>query len=115
MNRAFIWGFIVSVAAAGCAAVDLLPTIDPPCRDRADAADCQAALEVAMPELGTVDGFEITVEPITCAADACTTWVNAVPPDDECLPLGGVELSRPVGGAWTVASLTHGDPPCAFE
>lgn len=115
MIRALVWGIIASLAAVGCAAVDLLPTIDPPCRDRQDAVDCQAALDAAIPDLGTIDGFTVTVEPITCRADGCTTWVNATPPEGECLPHGGVELHRPMAGGWTVISQTHGDPPCAFE
>lgn len=115
MVRRAVWGLILGVGVAGCTAADLMPAIDPPCRGRADAADCQAALEKAMPELGTVDGFDISVDPITCGPDACATWVNAIPPAGECLPLGAVELSRPTGGEWEVASLSHGDPSCAFE
>jgi hypothetical protein len=113
--RRTAWGLLLGMAVAGCSAADLMPAIDPPCRGRADATDCQSALETALPELGQIDGFEISVDPITCDAEGCATWVNAIPPPGECLPLGAVELTRHRGDDWEVASLSHGDPPCAFE
>ncbi|MEO5985888.1 MAG: hypothetical protein ABIW50_06065 [Candidatus Limnocylindria bacterium] len=101
----------------GCG-VTLLPgAIDPACQGRPDATDCQAALEVARPELGSdLDGYELTISPITCNVEGRTTWVESIPdPEGECLPSGGVELGRTPTGPWTVVSLTHGAPPCAFE
>lgn len=91
--------------------------IEAPCRDHPDPADCQAALDAASADLEADPAvYEVSVSPIRCTDDGCTTYVSSIPIDEEaCLPLGEVEVGQAPGGEWTVLSLSHGDPPCAFE
>lgn len=108
----------LSLLLMGCSTTSLVvDEVDPPCRGHADPSACQAALDAAMPGLGSnLDGYDLTVGPISCADGRCTTWVAAYPTsDEECRPSWEAEVSRPPMGAWQVESTSHGDPPCAFE
>jgi hypothetical protein len=109
---------LLVVVVAGCGLRSVLPgTIDPACRSHADPADCQAALEAAVGEIGLLrDGYVLAVQPITCDGGRCTTWVSAVPAvDDDCKASYEAEVTRDAFGPWAVSMSAHGDPPCAFE
>lgn len=106
----------ISMVAAGCG-LGLPATVDPPCRGHHDPGDCQAALDVGLGDLiFDPDTHTLSVAPISCNDDTCTTWVSALPTAvDDCLPSYEVEMTRDLDGPWTVAMSAHGDPPCAFE
>jgi hypothetical protein len=110
--------FAVSLLIGGCSLASVVPDpIDPPCRGHADPADCQAALAVALDEIGLApDTFVVVVQPISCTGGECTTWVSAVPDtEDDCVPSYEAEVARRMFGSWEVVMSVHGDPPCAFD
>lgn len=106
---------VIGILLAACG----LPSgpIDEACATHRDPIDCQAALEAARGDLGSdLELFRLTVAPIECTDDGCTTYVSSIPiEEDACLPHGEVEVGRGRAGAWSVLSISHGDPPCAFE
>jgi hypothetical protein len=97
-----------------------LGPVHPICQGRADALDCQLALE---PALGAVqrelridprNGYDIMVTDTECLPTGCFKFVHGEPRLDTCGPLWDVEVT-PVGPhAWRVSQVFGGEraTPC---
>ncbi len=120
MDRLAAVFLVALLLLPGCTLVSMFEQeeVDALCRERRDAAECHAALQVVRATHAFAFELErhtVRVDPVVCNATGCTTALHVIPPADECLPVWYFGASRTPTGPWQADASLHGDPACAFE